>query len=166
MLCLGPIKSLSSLRCKLTAQGMAQHTCVHSQVRYHSAIKVPHTNEPMPWFQSKRFGVSRLWLKQFLFWWGNNVTLVMMMVMIIIIMRGFLSIVLLIENFFFDSLFRWRENELEERVSVLEGVKGETRDCVRESDREKEGWSIREREWKIRNTKMHKLKLDWRSKEC
>ena len=37
MLCLGLLKSLSSPRLKLTAQGMAQHTNVQSQLWYHSA---------------------------------------------------------------------------------------------------------------------------------
>ena len=41
MMCLGPIKSLLLLRCKLTAQGMADHTNVQSRVLYHSAIRVP-----------------------------------------------------------------------------------------------------------------------------
>ena len=39
MLCLGPKKSLSSLRLKLLAQGMAQRTDDQSQVWYHSAIQ-------------------------------------------------------------------------------------------------------------------------------
>ena len=38
MLCLGPIKSLLSLNCKLTAQGMVLHTDVQSEVSYLSAI--------------------------------------------------------------------------------------------------------------------------------
>ena len=55
MLCLGPKKSLLSLRLKLMAQGMAQHTNDQSRVWYHSAIQVPnlaigwmgqHTDKP------------------------------------------------------------------------------------------------------------------------
>ena len=39
MLCLGSIKSLQSPMRKLTALGTAQHTKVHSWLRYHSAIQ-------------------------------------------------------------------------------------------------------------------------------
>ena len=41
MLCLGPKKSLSSPRLKLTTQGMGQRTKDQSQVWYHSAIQGP-----------------------------------------------------------------------------------------------------------------------------
>ena len=41
MLCLGPKKSLSSPRLKLTAQGMAQCTNNQSQMWHHSAIQAP-----------------------------------------------------------------------------------------------------------------------------
>ena len=60
-------------------------------------------------------------------------------------------------------------------VSLKGKWTGRTCECFRRSEGwdkrlserevEREGWSIREREWKIRNTKMHKLKLYWRSKE-
>ena len=44
MLFLDPIKSLSSLRHKLIAQRVAQHTDVQSGVHYHSgAIQLPST---------------------------------------------------------------------------------------------------------------------------
>ena len=45
MLCLGPKKCLSSLRLKLTTQGMAQHTNDQSLVWYHSAIQAPPLKE-------------------------------------------------------------------------------------------------------------------------
>ena len=41
MLCLGPKKSLLSLRLELTAQGMGQHTNDQSQVWYLSTIQAP-----------------------------------------------------------------------------------------------------------------------------
>ena len=41
MLCLGPKKSLSSQRLKLTVQGMAQCTDDQSRVWYHSTIQAP-----------------------------------------------------------------------------------------------------------------------------
>ena len=45
MLCLGPKKSLLSLRIELTAQGMPQSTDDQSLVWYHSAIQAPQGNE-------------------------------------------------------------------------------------------------------------------------
>ena len=41
MLCLGPKKSLSSLKPELTDQGMGQRNDDQSQVWYHSAIQAP-----------------------------------------------------------------------------------------------------------------------------
>ena len=49
MLCLGPTKSLSSLRLELTAQGMVQCTDDQSRVWYHSAMQAP-----LPFFQFDR----------------------------------------------------------------------------------------------------------------
>ena len=41
MMCLGQIKSLSSPRCELKAQGAVQHTNLQGWVYYHSAIQLP-----------------------------------------------------------------------------------------------------------------------------
>ena len=70
MLCLGPKKSLSSLRLELMAQGMAQCTDDQSQVWYHLAIQAPrsvhslYTSSPWPSRQHLRLDHQALdhWL--------------------------------------------------------------------------------------------------------